>query len=191
MQNENGLVFFAEETLTTSLKGIFDIHGRMWQPFTLLVNMAPRNSQYDSAHTFYSSYLALCLHVDHQATWFLLQKNGLPIEFQDYKENENLNDNLLAELWQGYHGKGNAVEETTLLTCSFLDRAQVLNNFQKSKSRCLFSLASVIWTEPEKQFCCTEQNTTLRRIKRKPWQMEKIVGSSCGGYNCNYKVTFD
>ena len=44
---------------------------RLSEPFTILDNMAPRITHYDSGHTLYSSYLAL--HVNHQAAWFSMQ----------------------------------------------------------------------------------------------------------------------
>ena len=85
-----------------------------------------------------------------------------------------LDSDTITTYWLGYdrdnmvvkYGKGYAMEETTLLT--LWTGSQVLKSFQKSESSGLFSLESVIQKEREKQFFSTEQNTTLRRIKRKP-----------------------
>ena len=85
-----------------------------------------------------------------------------------------LDSDTITTYWLGYdrdnmvvkYGKGYAMEETTLLT--LWTGSQVLKSFQKSESSGLFTLESVIQKEQEKQFLCTEHNTTLRRIKRKP-----------------------
>ena len=146
----NGLVFFAEATFKASLKGTIDIHGRISEPFTLLVNMAPRNPQFDSDHTLYSSYLAL--HVDHKKAWFSMKKNGLHIDLPDLKHREapgmtlGLDSNTITTYWLSYdrdnmvvkYGKGYAMEQTTLLTYDFSEG--VTNAKQLSQTRDQWSL---------------------------------------------------
>ena len=102
VQNGNGHVIFLEDKLKASLKGIIDIHGRISQPFTLLINLAPRNAQFDSDYTKYLNYFAP--HVDKQKAWFTIMRNGLEEDMANLKQTLNHethfrhNHNLLAEL---------------------------------------------------------------------------------------------
>ena len=78
-ENKN-LVFFAEDNFNASLKGIIDIQGRMSEPFTLLVNMGPRQQEFDKDYTKYRTYLAL--HVDHQKAWFSIKRDGIEVNLK-------------------------------------------------------------------------------------------------------------
>ena len=62
------------------LKGIIDIQGRMSEPFTLLVNMGPRQQEFDKDYTKYRTYLAL--HVDHQKAWFSIKRDGMEVNLK-------------------------------------------------------------------------------------------------------------
>ena len=74
------LSFFDENNLNASLKGIIDIQGRMSEPFTLLVNMGPRQQEFDKDYTKYRTYLAL--HVDHQKAWFSIKRDGMEVNLK-------------------------------------------------------------------------------------------------------------
>ena len=78
-ENKN-LVFFAEDNFNASLKGIIDIQGRMSEPFTLLVNMGPRQQEFDKDYIKYRTYLAL--HVDHQKAWFSIKRDGIEVNLK-------------------------------------------------------------------------------------------------------------
>ena len=52
----------------------------MSEPFTLLVNMGPRQQEFDKDYTKYRTYLAL--HVDHQKAWFSIKRDGIEVNLK-------------------------------------------------------------------------------------------------------------
>jgi len=130
-QENNNIIFFAEAKFNASLKGIVDIQGRMSEPFTLLVNMGPRQPEFDKDYSRYNTYLAL--HVDHQKAWFSIKRNGMSVNLTDMTDvvvsgmHMGLDADTITTYWLSYdrdnmiikYGKGYAMEETTLLLCDF------------------------------------------------------------------------
>ena len=70
----------SENNSNASLKGIIDIQGRMSESFTLLVNMGPRQQEFDKDYIKYRTYLAL--HVDHQKAWFSIKRDGMKVNLK-------------------------------------------------------------------------------------------------------------
>jgi len=146
-QENKDVVFFAETKFNASLKGIIDIQGRMSEPFTIIVNMGPRNSGYDKDYSKYETYLAL--HVDHQKAWFSIKRNGIQVNLTDMTDvvvsgmHLGLDADTITTYWLSYdrdnmiikYGKGYAMEETTLLICDFSEGVTTAEKLAKKRKQ--------------------------------------------------------
>ena len=137
--DNEGMVFSSEWKFPASLRGTVELEGRLTEPLTLVVAMAPREPDYDWDHSQYQNYLAL--HLDHQRAWLSMKKAGTRVDLWDLSTcileaapntSLGLQPEVVTTYWLSYdrenmvikYGKGHAMEQTTLIVCDFAEGAK-------------------------------------------------------------------
>ena len=135
-EDSEALVYSGDWRFAAPLKGIVEVEGHITEPFTLVVNMARREPDFDWDLCQYTNYLAL--HLDHQKAWFSMKKDGTRVDLSSCllevatNTSLGLKSEVATTYWLSYdrdnmvvkYGKGYAMEQTTLLICDFSEGAK-------------------------------------------------------------------